>query len=62
MVFLRPTIVRSKNDIREISEHRYNSLRDMSQPVSRGSDVKQLPNDPHQMFDGKSQKSGQGRP
>lgn len=62
MVFLRPTIVRSKNDIREISEHRYNSLRNMSQPVSRGSDVKQLPNDPHQMFDGKSQKSGQGRP
>lgn len=55
MVFLRPTIVRSKNDIREISEDRYNALRNLSQPSSKDSNSLLLPSDPHQMFDGNLQ-------
>ncbi len=51
MVFLRPTIVRSKNDLREISEDRYNALRNLSQPASKDSNSLLLPSDPHQMFD-----------
>lgn len=51
MVFLRPTIVRSKEDINAISQKRYNTLRELGQPDapdSRGL----LPSDPQQMFDG----------
>ena len=55
MVFLRPTIVRSKNDIREISEDRYNALRNLSQPSAKDSNSLLLPSDPHQMFDGNLQ-------
>ena len=55
MVFLRPTIVRSKNDIREISEDRYNALRNLSQPSSKDTNSLLLPSDPHQMFDGNLQ-------
>lgn len=50
MVFLRPTIVRSKHDIREFSDNNYNALRHLSQPASKeGRGL--LPVDPHQMFD-----------
>ena len=55
MVFLRPTIVRSINDLRGISDKRYNTLRTLSQPASKGSSARQLPGDPHQMFDGSLQ-------
>ena len=55
MVFLRPTIVRSKHDIREISEDRYNALRKLSQPSSKDTNSLLLPSDPHQMFDGNLQ-------
>lgn len=55
MVFLRPTIVRSKHDIREISEDRYNALRHLSQPSSKDTNSLLLPSDPHQMFDGNLQ-------
>ncbi|MFP3515864.1 type II secretion system secretin GspD [Pseudomonas sp. SIMBA_077] len=51
MVFLRPTIVRSKNDLRDISEDRYNALRNLSKPASKDSNSLLLPSDPHQMFD-----------
>ena len=51
MVFLRPTIVRSKHDIRQISEDRYNALRNLSQPASKDANSLLLPSDPHQMFD-----------
>lgn len=54
MVFVRPTIVRSKHDIREISEDRYNALRNLSQPSSKDTNSL-LPSDPHQMFDGNLQ-------
>ena len=55
MVFVRPTIVRSKHDIREISEDRYNALRNLSQPSSKDTNSLLLPSDPHQMFDGNLQ-------
>lgn len=55
MVFLRPTIVRSKHDIREISEDRYDALRHLSQPSSKDTNSLLLPSDPHQMFDGNLQ-------
>ena len=55
MVFLRPTIVRSKNDIREISETRYNGLRNLSQPTEQTKNSLLLPRDPQQMFDGNLQ-------
>lgn len=55
MVFVRPTIVRSKDDIREISEDRYNALRNLSQPSSKDTNSLLLPSDPHQMFDGNLQ-------
>ncbi|MFW0758179.1 type II secretion system secretin GspD [Pseudomonas sp. H11T01] len=52
MVFLRPTIVRSKQDIAEVSQDRYNALRDLSQPTARQNNSLLLPRDPHQLFDG----------
>lgn len=52
MVFLRPTIVRSKQDIAEISQDRYNALRDLSQPTARQNNSLLLPREPHQLFDG----------
>lgn len=55
MVFLRPTIVRSKHDIREISESRYNALRNLSQPADKGKNSLLLPGDPQQMFEGSMQ-------
>jgi len=52
MVFLRPTIVRSKDDLAEISQDRYNTLRGLSQPAVRQNNSLLLPRDPHQLFDG----------
>ncbi|MNJ16937.1 Type II secretion system protein D precursor [compost metagenome] len=51
MVFLRPTIVRSKHDIEQVSQDRYNALRYQSKPAA-GDSKPLLPSDPHQMFDG----------
>ncbi len=51
MVFLRPTIVRTRQDIAEISEDRYKALRDLSQPAAGQSKSLLLPGDPHQLFD-----------
>lgn len=55
MVFLRPTIVRSRHDSREISEKRYNALRNLSKPASQDSNSLLLPVDPHQLFEGNLQ-------
>ncbi|WP_278938360.1 type II secretion system secretin GspD [Pseudomonas helleri] len=55
MVFVRPTIVRSNHDIREISEDRYNALRNLSQPSSKDTNSLLLPGNPNQMFDGNLQ-------
>ena len=55
MVFLRPTIVRSRHDSREISENRYNALRNLSKPTSKDSNSLLLPSDPHQLFEGTMQ-------
>jgi general secretion pathway protein D len=52
MVFLRPTIVRSKQDIAEISKDRYNDLRILSKPGARQNNSLLLPRDPHQLFEG----------
>lgn len=54
MVFLRPTIVRSKEDINAISQKRYNTLRELGQPDTKDSPGL-LPRDPQQMFDGRPQ-------
>lgn len=43
MVFLRPTIVRSGQDLSGISQQRYQDLREQSQP--------RLPDEPEQLFD-----------
>ena len=51
MVFLRPTIVRSKNDLREISESRYNALRKLDESGPKGKSSRLLPDNAHQMFD-----------
>src|SRR5450830_434277 len=52
MVFLRPTIVRSKEDISEVSEQRYNSLRQLSQPADGKSNSLLLPREARELFDG----------
>ncbi len=52
MVFLRPTIVRSREDIAEVSEHRYNSLRQLSQPAAGKSNSLLLPREARELFDG----------
>ncbi|NWD76375.1 type II secretion system secretin GspD [Pseudomonas gingeri] len=52
MVFLRPTIVRSKEDIAEVSENRYNGLRKLSQPAAGKSNSLLLPREARQLFDG----------
>ena len=55
MVFLRPTIVRSKQDLREVSEARYNTLRDLSQPAGKDKNARLLPSKANQMFDARLQ-------
>lgn len=52
MVFLRPTIVRSRENLAEITKDRYNDLRDLSKPGVRQSNSLLLPKDPHQLFQG----------
>ncbi|WP_224771094.1 type II secretion system secretin GspD [Pseudomonas sp. FEN] len=54
MVFLRPTIVRSRADIAEVSEQRYNSLRQLSQPAAGKSNSLLLPREARQLFDGEA--------
>ena len=51
MVFLRPTIVRSKEDLVEVSQQRYNALRDLSQPGARENNSLLLPADARQLFE-----------
>ncbi len=52
MVFLRPTIVRGKEGLVEVSEERYNRLRELSRPSVRQGNSLLLPSDPRQLFDG----------
>ena len=59
MVFLRPTIVRSKNDLRELSQSRYNALRNLDQAGAKGNPDQLLPDNPQQMFDTPAQKQAQ---
>lgn len=51
MVFLRPTIVRSGQDLSGISQQRYQDLRELSRPAPRQSHSLQLPDDAAQLFD-----------
>lgn len=51
MVFLRPTIVRSKEDLSDVSQRRYNALRDLSQPGTRDNNSLLLPADARQLFE-----------
>lgn len=51
MVFLRPTIVRSKEDLSDVSQRRYNALRDLSQPGTRDNNLLLLPADARQLFE-----------
>ena len=52
MVFLRPTIVRSKEDIHGLSQKSYDALRSLSQPEAKANNTLLLPRDPQQLFDG----------
>jgi general secretion pathway protein D len=51
MVFLRPTIVRSKEDLSGISQQRYNALRDLSKSGARDNNSLLLPADSRQLFE-----------
>jgi len=51
MVFLRPTIVRSKEDLSDVSQRRYNALRDLSQSGTRDNNSLLLPADARQLFE-----------
>jgi general secretion pathway protein D len=51
MVFLRPTIVRSTEDLSDVSQRRYNALRDLSQPGARENNSLLLPADARQLFE-----------
>ena len=51
MDFLRPTIVRSKSDLAEVSQQRYNALRELSQPGARESNSLLLPADARELFE-----------
>ena len=51
MVFLRPTIVRSKEDLSGISQQRYNALRDLSQSGALDNNSLLLPADSRQLFE-----------
>ncbi|VVN38360.1 Type II secretion system protein D [Pseudomonas fluorescens] len=51
MVFLRPTIVRSKEDLAAVSQQRYNALRELSQPGAHGNNSLLLPAESRQLFD-----------
>lgn len=51
MVFLRPTIVRSKDDLAGISQQRYNALRELSQPGAQGNNSLLLPAESRHLFE-----------
>lgn len=51
MVFLRPTIVRSNENLAEVSRQRYDALRELSKPGSRNNNSLLLPRDARQLFD-----------
>ncbi|KGU86333.1 type II secretion system secretin GspD [Pseudomonas mediterranea] len=51
MVFLRPTIVRGKEDLAEVSRQRYDALRELSKPGSRQNNSLLLPRDARQLFE-----------
>ncbi|RON58971.1 type II secretion system secretin GspD [Pseudomonas frederiksbergensis] len=51
MVFLRPTIVRSKEDLSGVSQQRYDTLRDLSKPGAGGNSSLLLPAHSRQLFD-----------
>ncbi|MFU2326515.1 type II secretion system secretin GspD [Pseudomonas sp. NFX98] len=51
MVFLRPTIVRSKEDLVDVSQQRYNALRDLSQQGAAGNNSLLLPADARRLFE-----------
>ncbi|QXH95416.1 type II secretion system secretin GspD [Pseudomonas ogarae] len=55
MVFLRPTIVRSNEDLAEVSRQRYDALRDLSKPGSRKNNSLLLPRDARQLFESSPQ-------
>jgi general secretion pathway protein D len=59
VVFLRPTIVRSKQGISRISRDRYDTLRELSLPTERRERSLPLPIDPQRMFDGREPSSAQ---
>ncbi|MBV4498876.1 type II secretion system secretin GspD [Pseudomonas sp. SWRI12] len=51
MVFLRPTIVRSNEDLAEVSRQRYDALRELSKPGSQKNNSLLLPRDARQLFE-----------
>jgi general secretion pathway protein D len=51
MVFLRPTIVRSKEDLVEVSQKRYNALHDLSRRGAGENNSLLLPADARQLFE-----------
>ncbi|MCL6704248.1 type II secretion system secretin GspD [Pseudomonas sp. T1.Ur] len=51
MVFLRPTIVRSKEDLAGVSRQRYDALRELSKPGSRQNNSLLLPREARQLFE-----------
>jgi general secretion pathway protein D len=48
---LRPTIVRSKEDLADISQQRYNALRQLSQPGAHGNNSLLLPAESRHLFE-----------
>lgn len=53
VVFLRPTIVRSKQDISQISRNRYDALHQVGQSSDEQKRSPSLPVDPQHLFDGR---------
>ncbi|MEG0859145.1 MAG: type II secretion system secretin GspD [Pseudomonas sp.] len=51
MVFLRPTIVRSKEDLVDVSKQRYNALQGLSQREARRNNSLLLPADARELFE-----------
>ncbi|TWC16484.1 MULTISPECIES: type II secretion system secretin GspD [unclassified Pseudomonas] len=51
MVFLRPTIVRGKEDLADVSRQRYDALRELSKPGARQNNSLLLPRDARQLFE-----------
>jgi len=54
MVFLRPTIVRSKEDLSQVSQQRYNALRDLSKAGAGENNSLLLPADARGLFESAS--------